>query len=104
MTMPRQYILKDGIPVQEPDLIKWATWFETSERIIATTQVGKELVSTVFLGLDHNYTSEGPPILWETMVFGNGKHRGHTSRCAGSKEQAEAMHNEMVRFVMEEIP
>lgn len=30
-------------------------------------------VSTVFLGLDHRYSDEGLPILFETMVFdGNG--------------------------------
>lgn len=28
------------------------------------------LVSTVFLGLDHDYTGKGPPVLWETMIFG----------------------------------
>ncbi|MET2951230.1 hypothetical protein ABXV18_24420 [Vibrio owensii] len=28
------------------------------------------LLSTVFLGLDHNYTSSGKPILFETMIFG----------------------------------
>lgn len=27
-------------------------------------------VSTVFLGMDHNVYTEGPPVLWETMVFG----------------------------------
>jgi hypothetical protein len=27
-----------------------------------------KVVSTVFLGLDHSYR-EGPPVLWETMVF-----------------------------------
>ena len=26
-------------------------------------------ISTVFLGLDHAFGS-GPPILWETMIFG----------------------------------
>ena len=28
-------------------------------------------VSTVFLALDHSFT-DGPPVLWETMVFGQG--------------------------------
>ena len=27
------------------------------------------MVSTVWLGLDHNYSHEGPPIIFETMVF-----------------------------------
>ena len=32
--------------------------------------VGDVRVSTVFLGLDHSLTLDGPPVLWETMVFG----------------------------------
>ena len=28
------------------------------------------LISTVFLGLDHSHVNTGPPILWETMIFG----------------------------------
>lgn len=27
-------------------------------------------VSTVFLGLDHSWTPGGPPLVFETMVFG----------------------------------
>ena len=27
-------------------------------------------ISTVFLGLNHNFLNEGPPLLFETMVFG----------------------------------
>ena len=27
-------------------------------------------VSTVWLGLDHNFWFEGPPLIWETMIFG----------------------------------
>jgi len=54
-------------------LIRWAMWFEHAEnRRVLQTVVGKEggRVSTVFLALDHNFTEIGPPILWETMVFG----------------------------------
>jgi hypothetical protein len=29
-------------------------------------------VSTVFLGIDHNYSLEGPPVLFETMIFVDG--------------------------------
>ncbi len=54
-------------------------------------------VSTVFLGLDHNF-GDGPPILWETLVFG-GPMNGQQTRCAGSREQAEAMHEKMVQLV-----
>ena len=27
-------------------------------------------ISTVFLGIDHNFGAEGPPLLFETMIFG----------------------------------
>ena len=73
--MSTKYVLDEhGDPQAEPDLIVWAKWFEVDERrIVRRNQfyVGdKEItVSTVFLGLDHNW-SGGAPVLWETMVFG----------------------------------
>jgi len=42
---------------------------EKSERIVKQQKVGKYWVSTVFLGLDYNWTGQGKPILFETMVF-----------------------------------
>ena len=40
-------------------------------RRVAETQLeGLGWVSTVFLRLDHNYSGEGPPVLFETLVFG----------------------------------
>lgn len=32
--------------------------------------VGGDYVSTVFLGIDHNHFGDGPPVLFETMIFG----------------------------------
>jgi hypothetical protein len=33
---------------------------------------GKTLaVSTVWLGVNHNFTADGPPLIFETMVFGD---------------------------------
>jgi hypothetical protein len=66
-----QYILDDdGNPEPEHDTLKWAEWFENSlNRIVQQDQIGDVFVSTVFLGLDHNYSRQGPPVLWETMTF-----------------------------------
>lgn len=62
---------KDGNEV-ETDLMTWAAWFEKSgNRRIDRTEVGDYHVSTVFLGLDHNFGDEGRPLLYETMVFEN---------------------------------
>jgi len=65
-----KYILDGRIPVPCEDLLAWAEWFEHSdaERTVRQEEVGPYWVSTVFLGLDHNY-GRGPPRLFETMVF-----------------------------------
>lgn len=66
-----KYILNDeGDPVIEPDLLKWARWFETATRTLKRDELPSGYtVSTVFLGLDHNFNPNGEPLLWETMVF-----------------------------------
>src|SRR5262245_48259145 len=70
---PRYYILDaNGEPQAVDDVMVWAEWFETARRHVAETFVPEDVprlhVSTVFLGLDHQY-GDGPPILWETMIF-----------------------------------
>ena len=63
------------------DLIEWATRFGQDNRVVAKTEHGGITVSTVFLGIDHNLGSYGPPLLFETMVFG-GLRDGQTYRCS----------------------
>lgn len=67
---------KTGNPVPVEGLGDWADWMErarrTGEMIVARTTLEHVWVSTVFLGLDHSFTLNGPPILFETMVFWNG--------------------------------
>lgn len=75
--MRRLYYILDerGEPVPCPDLLTWARWFEVvHHRILTSTDVGAFHVSTVFLGIDHAFHG-GPPVLWETMIFGAPK--GH---------------------------
>lgn len=67
--MCQNYILVGQTPVPEPDLLKWAAWFHNADRIVAQTEVPGGLVSTVFLGTDHRFFGNGPPLLFETMVF-----------------------------------
>ncbi len=100
--MNDKYILDEkGNPQPEPDLMKWARWYESQQdlrgRIVKADQIGDSKVSTIFLALDHAYNG-GPPVLWETMVFG-GPMNQEQDRCSGSREQAEAMHAKMVERV-----
>jgi hypothetical protein len=99
----KKYILNDqGEPMPEPDIEKWSAWFEEASRtegpksrIVDRTDFPGGWVSTVFLGLDHNWSGEGPPILWESMIFGSSLDQ-EQDRCSGSREQAHAMHARMV--------
>jgi hypothetical protein len=76
LTLPNneigKYILDGHEAVEEPDLYKWGEWLETNDRHVRDTFRDDVRVSTVFLGLDMNIFSEGPPLLFETMVFVNG--------------------------------
>lgn len=95
---PDLYLLNDaGEPVAVSDLFVWARGFGALKRQVAVDTVGGLRISTVFLGLDHNFGG-GPPVLWETMVFKDGE-SVDMNRCAGSREQALAMHEAMVKKV-----
>lgn len=76
MNWNKHYILK-GKEIVETDLMTWARWLEENptDRIIKQETVANgKWVSTVFLGLDHSFSQEGAPILFETMIFpGKGK-------------------------------
>src|SRR5262245_2117925 len=84
------YVLDGRTPVPCGDLMEWARWFETADRQVAEDEIGEVRVSTVFLGVNHNFRGWGPPILFETMIFG-GEHDGYQTRCA-TWEDAEAQH------------
>lgn len=58
-----------GQAVPTDDLNRWAKWFaaHNQDRVVARTEVGQTVVSTVFLAVDHQHG--GPPLLWETAVF-----------------------------------
>lgn len=66
------YILdENNKPVLEPDDEKSFKWrSDYLHKIVSRTSFPSGTrISTVFLCLDHGWES-GPPVLWETMVFG----------------------------------
>jgi hypothetical protein len=103
-TRPLRYSLDvDGNPVPEEDLIRWATWFENGEnRLLCRDELSGGIgVSTVFLGLDHNWSERGPPVLWETMIFG-GPHDEYAKRYS-SKAAALEGHREAVALAKSSV-
>jgi hypothetical protein len=91
---------KDGQVSQVDNIMDWARYFSADDRVVAKTELAGVEVSTVFLGLDHNF-GEGPPILYETMVFGGPldeeMERYHT------RAEAAAGHEMMVARVRDAI-
>ncbi len=65
------YLLDEqGNPVPTEDMNAWGALMRDAEkRTIGKTTIGNIVVSTVFLGMDHNFTGKGGPVLWETCVF-----------------------------------
>lgn len=68
------------------------------ERWVGCWERGDVLVSTIFLGLDHNFWGDGPPLLFETMILG-GRHDRHQVRCS-TYDEAERNHELAMRLVM----
>lgn len=103
--MADHYIL-DGKKVVPTDLMSWARWFEKSgsDRVIASTNVGQVRVSTVFLGLDHQF-GNGPPLLFETMVFDapDSFNDIYCERCS-TYDEAEKMHKDAIKWARNNEP
>jgi hypothetical protein len=108
------YILDENRQPVAVDLLTWGRWFEEEpdRRRVAETFTELCWVSTIFLGVDHNFIGRGPPILFETMVFDRepqlkemfGKVREIHEDIDGCRyaswDDAEAGHNAMVRRLL----
>jgi hypothetical protein len=102
--MIRHYILDGKYPRAVP-MLEWAKWLQEigEGRVVRRTKLsGGIKVSTVFLGLDHRWDDQGPPLIFETMIFGGPRDQDQW-RCS-TWEQAERQHEEAVRLAMEGQP
>jgi len=96
--MSVDYYDPQGRPIT--DILKWAKLFNDRKLEddrwwrVDKTQVGDVEVSTVWLGLDHNYYDDGPPLIFESMVFG-GEYDDYMDRYS-TWEQAQAGHDRIV--------
>jgi hypothetical protein len=91
-----RYILDGHEAVPCEDLLTWGRWMENADRHVALTIQGDVEVSTVFLGLDHDFGGEGPK-LFESMLFVAGE--GRDCIRYQTWEEAEAGHAELVKRV-----
>lgn len=70
--MRPEYYKLQGEEVVACSMEEWSEMLKKPDRILGKAQSKKKgiTVSTVFLGLDYNFSKHGPPLLFESMVFG----------------------------------
>lgn len=95
------YWILDGHEPRAVPFEEWAQWirqgFDKTKRVAKTT-VGEADVSTVFLGIDHCWDG-GPPVLFETMVFGGAHSEDMWRYCTW--DEAVAGHERIVAALTE---
>jgi hypothetical protein len=89
-----QYYILAGKVAVPCGVETWATYFENADRTLMRSSQGGVVVSTVFLGLNHNIFG-GPPLIFETMIFG-GDRDGEMERYS-TWDDAIAGHNKFVQ-------
>jgi len=99
----------DGNPISEATFIEQASdpASKIVKRTTVPTEVGPFTVSTVALLIDHNWSGEGPPVLWETLTFDQNSYaieddvlfmERYTSREAAEKGHEEHVERLRVRL------
>jgi hypothetical protein len=74
----------------------WARWIETAERHVGKTSSGRSMCLDGLPRHDQAFGG-GPPLLWETMIFGpeghelTGYQRRYTTRAAALEGHAQAL-------------
>lgn len=67
---PERYAILDAEGnIQPASLYSWGQYLQSHENRIAQTKHKGYRVSTVFLGLNHQYLPDLPPLWFETMIF-----------------------------------
>lgn len=92
----------EGNPTLCASLEEYAAWAGSRnrelDRVALDVLEGDIRISTVFLGMDHNYYG-GPPLLYETMIFG-GSHDEYQRRYS-TRAEAVAGHKEALALAKE---
>lgn len=96
--MSRHFYLNEDHTYKPCDLMTWAKQFEELERHVAEDEINGYRISTVWLGLDHNYYNTGEPLVFETMVFNPSGEDKYCMRYS-TWEQAETGHKDAIEWV-----
>src|SRR5262245_51211915 len=60
---------RNAVPVNDFEEFSKKFNFDDLQRIVKQEYIGTIFISTVFLGTNRNHGSDGPPLVFETMIF-----------------------------------
>lgn len=84
---------RQGLPMS---VDAWSAKANVKYKRVALTTVRGYMISTVWLGLDHNFSGKGPPLIFETMVFKGRSHMDLFCARYATEEGARIGHNFVV--------
>lgn len=101
--MADKYYLNEDKTYRPAKLMEWEEQFETMDRDVQKDKIEGHRVSTVWLGLDHNYYG-GKPMLFETMIFAD-EERGRVIYCYrySTWQEAEEGHKVAIEWLKDKI-
>ena len=67
--MNNKWILDEKKIAHPTTANEWGTWFQHANRTVAVDSIDDLYISTVFLGVNHQWHEYGKPLLFETMIF-----------------------------------
>ena len=98
----KTYILDGKTPVLEPDIIKWAQWYESADRVVGRsnfelvrdgTVVASASVETVFSAIDPTGYGRGKAMFKTVVVWHKPSHHPNDFYCCDdSWDEAEENH------------
>lgn len=91
---------RDGKPITRDEWGKLCG--DDDYRRVAIVDLGERLISTVWMGIDHNF-GKGKPIIFETMVFGDAFVADDYCERYSTLEEAEAGHARIVSQVRSDL-
>lgn len=98
--MSIDYYDKQGKPLTDEQYMDLLRTIGPDYKRVASTDIGDIWLSTVWLGLDHQY-GDGEPLIFETMQFDDGE-AGDCERYS-TIEEAQAGHDAWVKRIEDHL-
>lgn len=91
------YFDRDGLPMS---ISEWTFRFQhESYKRVGMDEVDGRRVSTVWLGIDHSFGRQGPPLIFESMVFAGDSWRDEWMQRYSTLADAVSGHERIVTWL-----